>query len=283
MFFLTADTAERLRQQAYRQGGFRNRERALGGGRRNTVLVQCTSATAADGSAVGSQCYPGVLLDPLAGASTQPTAGTVWLTILGDAGAAHVPRQDRIYECILAGEFAVGTVRRPRAFGAESNPDLYTCPTSPHTTGPYIPTPVPVPRRITDPTPVFVDVSPGLYHARGEFTIVWGGYPSQGYAVIGGSLQHGFRYGTPAGASGLSAADNAMLWPHQTSQPSLYTNAVPPSSPAPAQAAGCAGPLDLRAQPGPTVRVGLFYWLVGGSFAYLDYGRLFLMPLGSAL
>lgn len=87
---------------------------ALGG---RPVFVRCTSATAAAGSGVGAQCYPGVIVDPRASATSQTERGTVWLTLLGAGGVAKQPKTSLVYECLLTGDVEAATSdTRPRAF-----------------------------------------------------------------------------------------------------------------------------------------------------------------------
>ncbi len=92
-----------------------------GTGGRHPVLVRCTSATAAGGSGVAAQCYPAVVIDVDATVDEQPElASGVWLTVLGDDGAAESPTEDQLYHGLISGDFdpdPEGTSdNRPRVF-----------------------------------------------------------------------------------------------------------------------------------------------------------------------
>lgn len=118
--FLSKHTGAQLKQViAHRGGGGGDKRPAgTGSGNRDSVFVRCTSATAADTSGVGAQCYPGIIVDPQSDQTSQPTLGTVWLTVLTTGSSVGVPVNNQVYECLLTGrvEAAAGDVR-PRAFG----------------------------------------------------------------------------------------------------------------------------------------------------------------------
>lgn len=83
------------------------------------VLVRCDSATAAGGSGAAAQCYPGTILNPAASDTTFPTAGAVWLTVLGPSGVPAVPEANRVYECVLLGDLTISSTTKPRAVAPE--------------------------------------------------------------------------------------------------------------------------------------------------------------------
>lgn len=118
MFGLTARTAERLRQLVNRSAGDQAGQPGRGGLlQRLSVLVRCTGAAAAGGSGVAAQCYPGVIVDPHAAATTQAELAAVWLTVLGSGAAAVPAANNAVYECLMGGTFDPGSDPRPRVFG----------------------------------------------------------------------------------------------------------------------------------------------------------------------
>lgn len=97
--------------------GLVNAERAIP---KPTVLVRCTSATPADGTTLGSQCYPAKVTQLGATATSFPDTTPVWLTVLDD-GSPTVPSPDTEYLGIVAGPASVGgsgSGSRPRVFAA---------------------------------------------------------------------------------------------------------------------------------------------------------------------
>lgn len=90
-----------------------------GAGRALWVIVRCTSATAAAGSGVGAQCYPGRLTQPRseALAANQPSGGAVWLTLI-EGTAAVAPESGKTYVGILVGNLSIGGDDRPRVIAA---------------------------------------------------------------------------------------------------------------------------------------------------------------------
>lgn len=83
-----------------------------------TVMVRCTSTTAAGGSGVAAQCFPAVILNLESDADALPTSpelGDVWLTVLGSTGSV-TPELGKPYTGILSGDFEVGANKRPRVF-----------------------------------------------------------------------------------------------------------------------------------------------------------------------
>jgi hypothetical protein len=122
MIWLTPYTAEqirqRLRDRSPGSAGHSLRGELRG---RSPIIVRCTSATAASGSGVGAQCYPGVIVDPKAGDTTQDELGTVWLTVRGVGVESVQPTEDATYLCLLAGNEDIGGDIRPRAFSSASD------------------------------------------------------------------------------------------------------------------------------------------------------------------
>lgn len=118
MKLLTNRTADLIRQRVLdRSPGDADHTRTKDTLGRRPVFVRCTSATAADTSGVGAQCYPGIIVDPKASATTQETGGTVWLTLLGSGGLPKKPKSGVVYECLLTGDVeAVTDDTRARAF-----------------------------------------------------------------------------------------------------------------------------------------------------------------------
>lgn len=87
-----------------------------------TVMVRCTSVTAAGPSGVSAQCFPAVILNLESDASTLPTSpelGEVWLTVLDTSGFV-VPENGKPYTGILSGTWLIGEDERPRVFAVLS-------------------------------------------------------------------------------------------------------------------------------------------------------------------
>lgn len=92
---------------------------ARGGRGRNTVLVRCTSATAAGGSGAAAQCYPAVVLDPASDDATEPEElGAIWLTVWGTAGA-ETPTVDQVYMATMSGDLEIDGDTRARAHAGQ--------------------------------------------------------------------------------------------------------------------------------------------------------------------
>jgi hypothetical protein len=123
MKLLTNRTADKIRQRVLDVApgeGAPAESKYLFGAR--PILVRITSTTAAAGSGVGAQCYPGVIVDPRASATTQTERAAVWLTVLGANGSPIKPKGGGVYPCLLTGNATIGGVTRARAFGAEAPP-----------------------------------------------------------------------------------------------------------------------------------------------------------------
>lgn len=88
---------------------------------RATVLVRCDSSTAAAGSGVGAQCYPGTILDIFSTATAVESLASVWLTLLGPSGVAQTPTSGHVYICQLLGDLDISSSVKPRAVSATSN------------------------------------------------------------------------------------------------------------------------------------------------------------------
>lgn len=118
MMGLRPSTAERIRRILDRSPGS---EQTYGTGRwkgLRPTLVRCTSATAADTSGVGAQCYPGIIVDlePTGTSQDDLDDGAVWLTVYGNDMVPQVPEDDGIYLCVLLGDVEADTGdTRPRA------------------------------------------------------------------------------------------------------------------------------------------------------------------------
>jgi hypothetical protein len=117
-YSLKADTARRLGELLGETDDPVEQSPARGGTRgKHPILVRCTSITAASGSAVGSQCYPAVIIDTDAVVSTQvELPDPVWLTLLTTSGAATAPTLNALYHGLFAGEFDPAADSRPRVF-----------------------------------------------------------------------------------------------------------------------------------------------------------------------
>lgn len=115
LYALTPQTAERLKLLLGNQPGEEGDTRARHRGRA-TVLVKCTSATAAGADEPDSLCYPAVVLNPANDDdSTGPEElGTVWLTVWG-TGGAETPTVDQVYAATLSGELEIDGDSRLRA------------------------------------------------------------------------------------------------------------------------------------------------------------------------
>lgn len=114
MFVLSDKTAERLKRLLGDTGIAEPPQSPRAQGAR-TVLVRCTSATAAGADGAGALCYPAVVLSPAADDATEPEElGTVWLTVWGTAGA-ETPTVDQVYVCKLSGELEIEDDIRCRA------------------------------------------------------------------------------------------------------------------------------------------------------------------------
>lgn len=86
---------------------------------RRVVMVRCTDDEAAGGSGAAADCYPAIILQPLSTADMpgeMEELGVCWLTVLDEADTPVEPTSGRDYIGILAGDFAVGTDVRRRAF-----------------------------------------------------------------------------------------------------------------------------------------------------------------------
>jgi hypothetical protein len=130
---LTQNTAGRLKRLLGDQDGGEGGP-AAGVGGQGSALVRCTSITAAGGSGVAAQCYPGVIVDPASDLTTQGELGNVWLTPLGDSAAVQAPTLNRLYAVQVAGYLDIGGDVRPRVFTvADSFSGIHVYQSSPTT------------------------------------------------------------------------------------------------------------------------------------------------------
>lgn len=119
MFVLSDRTAERLKR-LLGDNGIADPPQSHRAQDARTVLVRCTSATAAGADGAGALCYPAVVLSPAADDATEPEElGDVWLTVWGTAGA-ETPTVDQVYVCKLSGELDIDDDIRCRAHAAQS-------------------------------------------------------------------------------------------------------------------------------------------------------------------
>jgi hypothetical protein len=115
----TRATAEKIKRLIDRTDGVGSPYPSRGGvSSRIPVMVRCDSATAADESGVGAQCYSATVLDLNSLDTTQADGAEVWLTVLGDDAVPVVPTVGATYLGLFAGQVdgeASGTMR-PRVF-----------------------------------------------------------------------------------------------------------------------------------------------------------------------
>lgn len=121
MIGLSRQTAGRLKLLLGEQEG--GRGNSIRGPGERWVYVRCTDATAAGGSGVDAQCYPGVIVNPASVATEQEELGLVWLTLL-EGTSVGVPAADIVYVGVMTGFHSIGGDERPRVFASQNTVTL---------------------------------------------------------------------------------------------------------------------------------------------------------------
>lgn len=116
-YYLKPRTADELRDRLAQGPGYPVPERIIGPGL-VVGLVKCTS-TSANFAIDGQPLYPAVRVVPSSEVGIPPSAGNVWLTVIGDNGASCAPILNRTYLAIFTGNRTDSGQTLPRAIAVD--------------------------------------------------------------------------------------------------------------------------------------------------------------------